>query len=130
MLNHITLMGRLVRDPELRITSNGTSVTSFTVAVNRDFDREKADFIDAVAWRQTAEFVEKHFRKGQQIVITGSLQIRDWTDKNGSRRTAPEINVDHVYFCGDARSKDNSAESEQRGAFREIDADDDGILPF
>lgn len=127
MLNNITLMGRLVRDPELRITPNGTSVTSFTVAVNRDFDREKTDFIDAVAWRQTAEFVEKHFRKGQQIAITGSLQIRDWTDKNGNRRTAPEVNVEHVYICGDARK---SEPVEQRATFQEIDDTDDGELPF
>ena len=103
MLNHIVIMGRLTRDPELRRTNSGTSVASFTVAVDRDFAQDgqekETDFIDCVAWRQTGEFVSKYFAKGRMIVVSGRLQIRSWTDKDGNKRRSAEIVVDHAYFA-------------------------------
>ena len=107
MLNHIVVMGRLTRDPELRRTGAGTAVTSFTVAVDRDFGgkdggEKETDFIDCVAWRQTGEFVEKYFSKGRMAVVSGRLQIRKWTDKDGNARRSAEIVADNVYF-GDSR---------------------------
>ena len=107
MLNRIILMGRLTRDPELRHTQTGTAVASFSLAVDRDFkDRntgEKAtDFIDIVAWRQTAEFVSRYFTKGRMAVVEGRLQIRDWTDKEGGKRRSAEVIADNVYF-GDSK---------------------------
>ena len=107
MLNHIVVMGRLTRDPELRRTGSGIAVTSFTVAVDRDFgpkdggDRE-TDFIDCVAWRQTGEFVSKYFAKGRMAVVSGRLQIRSWTDKDGNKRRTAEVVADNVYF-GDSK---------------------------
>ena len=108
MLNHITIMGRLTRDPELRRTGSGIAVASFTVAVDRDFaSREsgerETDFIDCVAWRQTGEFVSKYFTKGRMAVVSGRLQIRSWTDKDGNKRRTAEVVADNVYF-GDSRS--------------------------
>ena len=103
MLNHIVIMGRLTRDPELRRTGSGIAVTSFTVAVDRDFapkdggDRE-TDFIDCIGWRQTGEFVSKYFTKGSMAVVSGRLQIRSWTDKDGNKRRTAEIVADNVYF--------------------------------
>ena len=107
MLNRIVIMGRLTRDPELRRTQNGTAVTSFSVAVDRDFKSresgEKAtDFIDVVAWRQTAEFVCQYFTKGRMAVVSGRLQIRNWTDKEGNKRRSAEVVADNVYF-GDSK---------------------------
>ena len=107
MLNRIILMGRLTRDPELRHTQTGTPVASFSLAVDRDFkDRntgEKAtDFIDIVAWRQTAEFVYRYFTKGRMAVVEGRLQIRDWTDKEGGKRRSAEVVADNIYF-GDSK---------------------------
>ena len=107
MLNHITLMGRLVRDPELRRTGTGIAVASFTVAVDRDFSgrdggERETDFIDCVAWRQTGEFVSKYFTKGRMAVVSGRLQIRNWTDKDGNKRRSAEVVADNVYF-GDSR---------------------------
>lgn len=106
MLNHTVLMGRLTRDPELRRTSSGTAVTSFTLAVDRDFapkDGEReADFIDCVAWRTTGEFVSKYFSKGRMAVVAGRLQIRSWTDKDGNKRRTAEVICDNVYF-GDSK---------------------------
>lgn len=107
MLNHIVLMGRLTRDPELRHTSNGVPVASFRLAVDRDFaSRETGeracDFIDIVAWRATAEFVSKYFAKGRMAVVSGRLQMRDWTDKDGNKRTSAEVVADNVYF-GEAK---------------------------
>lgn len=107
MLNNITLMGRLTRDPELKQTNSGTSVCAFTVACDRDFGEKQTDFIDIVAWRQTAEFVSKYFTKGSMAVVTGRLQIRDWTDKDGNKRKAAEVVADHVYF-GDSKKKDGN----------------------
>ena len=107
MLNHITIMGRLTRDPELRRTGSGIAVASFTVAVDRDFGKNEAgeketDFIDCVAWRQTGEFVSKYFTKGRMAVVSGRLQIRSWTDKDGNKRRTAEVVADNVYF-GDSK---------------------------
>ena len=108
MLNHIVLMGRLTRDPELRRTGSGVPVTTFTLAVDRDFggNREtgerETDFIDIVTWRNTAEFVSKYFTKGRMAVVSGRLQIRNWNDKDGNKRRSAEVVADNVYF-GDSR---------------------------
>ena len=107
MLNHITIMGRLTRDPELRRTGTGVAVASFTVAVDRDFGKnengeKETDFIDCVAWRNTAEFVSKYATKGRMVAVSGRLQIRGWTDKDGNKRRTAEVVADNVYF-GDSR---------------------------
>lgn len=107
MLNRIILMGRLTRDPELRHTQTGTAVASFSLAVDRDFkDRttgeKSTDFIDIVAWRQTAEFVSRFFTKGRMAVVEGRLQMRDWTDRDGNKRRSAEVVADNVYF-GDSK---------------------------
>ena len=111
MLNHIVIMGRLTRDPELRRTGSGTAVTSFSLAVDRDFKSQsgekETDFIDIVAWRNTAEFVSKYFTKGRMAVVEGRLQIRDWTDKEGNKRRTTELIVDNAYF-GDSKPKELS----------------------
>lgn len=134
MLNRIIVMGRLTRDPELRRTNSGNAVTSFTVAVDRDFKTQsgekETDFIDVVAWRNTAEFVSKYFSKGRMAVVEGRLQLRDWTDKDGNKRRTAEIVADSVYF-GDSKRDggDNSGcESAPSGGFDEIE--DGGDLPF
>lgn len=106
MLNNVTLMGRLVRDPEQRVTQNQTAVCSFSIACERDNKEKTTDFIDCTAWRHTAEFISKYMTKGQLIVVTGRLQIRQWTDKDGNKRTAPEINVDNAYFAENKRKSD------------------------
>ena len=112
MLNHIVLMGRLTRDPELRRTANGVAVASFTLAVDRDFAaagaEKETDFIDIVAWRNTAEFVSRYFTKGRMAVVTGRLQIRNWTDKDGNKRRSAEVVADNVYF-GDSKRDGASA---------------------
>ena len=112
MLNHITIMGRLTRDPELRRTGSGTAVASFRVAVDRDYapkdgGERKADFIDCVAWSQTGEFISKYFAKGRMIVVDGRLEIRDWTDKDGNKRTSAEIRVENAYFGDSKRDGDS-----------------------
>ena len=118
MLNHIVIMGRLTRDPELRRTGSGLAVASFTVAVDRDRAAEgqekETDFIDCVAWRGTGEFVSKYFTKGSMIVVAGRLQIRNWTDKDGGKRRSAEIVADSVYF-GEAK-KDGSTSHQQPSA--------------
>ena len=111
MLNHITIMGRLVREPELRRTGSGVAVTSFTLAVDRDFGKsengeKETDFIDCVAWRQTGEFVAKYFTKGRMAVVSGRLQIRPWTDKDGNKRRTAEVVADNVYFGDSKRDGD------------------------
>ncbi len=102
MLNHIVIMGRLTRDPELRRTGSGTAVASFTVAVDRDYVQQgqerETDFIDCVAWAQRGEFVSKYFTKGSMIVVSGRLQIRSWTDKDGNKRRTAEVNADNIWF--------------------------------
>ena len=153
MLNHIVIMGRLTRDPELRTTQSGVSVTSFTVAVDRDFGgrdggERQTDFVDCVAWRQTGEFVSKYFHKGSMIVVSGRLQSRKWQDREGNNRTSWEINADNVYFGESRRDGDSSRDSYSNNTysgsydsgrssapapasntFVELD-DGDGELPF
>ena len=112
MLNHITIMGRLTRDPELRRTGSGIAVASFTVAVDRDFGKnengeKETDFIDCVAWRNTAEFVSKYASKGRMVAVSGRLQIRPWTDKDGNKRRTAEVVADNVYFGDSRRDSDN-----------------------
>lgn len=139
MLNHIVLMGRLTRDPELRRTASGLAVASFSLAVDRDFPSKETgergvDFIDIVAWRNTAEFVSKYFSKGRMAVVDGRLQIRDWTDKDGNKQRNAEVLASSVYFCdskrdqGDTPQKRYEAPEEPVGGFEPID--DDGDLPF
>ena len=113
MLNKIFIMGRLTRDPELRRTQNGTAVTSFTLAVDRDFKNadgtKDTDFIDVVAWRNTAEFVSKYFSKGRMAVVSGRLQIRNWEDKDGNKRKTAEIVAESVYFGDSKRDGQNAS---------------------
>ena len=127
MLNKIIVMGRLTKDPELRRTQSGTAVTSFSVAVDRDFKSQsgerETDFIDVVAWRQTAEFVSKYFTKGRMAVVEGRLQVRDWTDKDGNKRRTAEVVAESIYF-GESKKRDTSPDVQ----FEEIP--DDGELPF
>lgn len=156
MLNKIVIMGRLTRDPEMRQTGSGTPVASFSLAVERDYSgrdggEKQADFIDVVAWRHTAEFVDKYFAKGDMAAVSGRLQIRDWTDREGGKRRSAEVVADNVYF-GESKRRDGGDTSRpaapsasapaHRGsyggydnvpqggsAFSELD-DDDGDLPF
>lgn len=111
MLNHIVIMGRLTRDPEYRATPSGLSVANFSVAVDRDFPgasgEKETDFIDCVAWRKTAEFVTKYMLKGAMVVVSGRLQIRSWTDKDGNRRRTAEVVADNVYF-GESKRSDSA----------------------
>ena len=123
-LNSIVIMGRITKDIELRRTNNGTSVASFTVAVDRDFDKGKADFIECVAWKNTAEFAAKYFAKGSKVVVIGSLQMRDWEDKNGSKRRNAEIIVGSMYFADSKKAESNGYDS----GFSEIEDDED--FPF
>ena len=159
MLNHIVLMGRLTRDPELRYTQSQIPVASFRIAVDRDFGRgedRQTDFIDVVAWRSTGEFVNKYFHKGSMIVVSGRLQMREWTDRDGNKRTSAEVVADNVYFGESRRDGGDSRDSYGGGnggygggnrggyqsnsrpqqpaapapsAFSELD-DGDGELPF
>ena len=120
MLNHIVLMGRLTRDPELRRTGSGIAVASFTLAVDRDFGgrdggEKETDFIDIVAWRNTAEFVSKYFAKGRMAVVSGRLQIRNWQDRDGNKRRSAEVVADNVYF-GDSK-RDGAAPAPQNSGF-------------
>ena len=152
MLNHITIMGRLTRDPELRYTQSQTPVASFSLAVDRDYGsrdggEKQTDFIDCVAWRSTAEFVSKYFQKGSMAVVSGRLQIRDWTDREGGKRRSAEVVVDNIYF-GESRRRDSSEGSsyDSRSSYSSYEAprspspapsspfsdldDGDGELPF
>lgn len=139
MLNSIVIMGRLTRDPELRRTGSGTAVTNFTVAVDRDFSskdsgEKETDFIECVAWRQTGEFVSKYFSKGRMAVVSGRLQIRKWTDKDGNKRSTAEVVADNIYF-GDSKKEektDGFAGGEpqyKQNDFAVLDGDD-SQLPF
>ena len=116
MLNHIVIMGRLTRDPELRRTGSGVAVASFTLAVDRDYSgkdggKKETDFIDCVAWRQTGEFVSKYFTKGRMACVSGSLQLRDWTDKDGNKRRSAEVIADNVYFADSKNTAGNDGNS-------------------
>lgn len=153
MLNHIVIMGRLTRDPELRRTGSGVAVTSFSLAVERDFaakdgGEKETDFIDCVAWRQTGEFVSKYFAKGRMAVVSGRLQVRSYTDKDGNKRRTAEIVADNVYFGDSKKDAENGnsgaaahaatqsgggaafgyAASDYVGNF--VDLPDDAQLPF
>ena len=146
MLNCAVIMGRLTADPELRTTASGIAVTSFSVAVDRGFVRageeRQTDFINVVAWRQTAEFVTRFFRKGSMIAVQGSIQTRNYEDKNGNKRTAFEIVADNVSFCGSKAESGTSARNDMpansqpapsyvsgsMGDFSDIQEDDE--LPF
>lgn len=133
MLNHIVIMGRLAKDPELRRTQSGTAVTSFRMAVDRDFKDKQTgqratDWIDCVAWRGTAEFVEKYFSKGSLAVVSGRLQMREWTDKDGNRRISAEVLVDSIYFGGANKRDENAAGEPKEPELEELD--EDGELPF
>ena len=143
VLNRCTIMGRLVREPELRAARSGIAVVSFTLAVERDFkDRQTGertvDFIDVVAWRGTAEFVARFFTKGRMAVVEGRLQMRDWTDREGGRRRSAEVVADSVYFGGSrggggapsAPAAGHEASAGGPAALRELSDDDDGELPF
>lgn len=134
MLNHITIMGRLTRDPEMRRTGSGVAVTSFTIACDRDFGQngqKETDFVDVVCWRNTAEFVEKYFSKGRMAVVSGRLQIRSWTDKDGNKRRTAEIVADNVYFA-DAKKDDASGYNAAPTQAQNYDAleEPDYELPF
>lgn len=129
MLNVVVLMGRIVADPELKRTQSGVSVSSFRVVVDRSFSKEKrkADFIDVVAWKGTAEFVCKYFYKGSMIALAGSLQTRNYEDKNGNKRTAVEVVAEHVSFAG-GNSKKATTPAKQAKGFEVIDEAED--LPW
>lgn len=144
MINCAVIMGRLVADPELRTTATGVSVTSFCVAVDRSYvkpgEERQADFINVVAWRQTADFVTRYFHKGSMIAVQGSIQTRSYEDKNGAKRTAVEIIADNVSFCG-SKSSDGAAgtrfeapvqnapsyQGGDAGSFSTVSAGDDGF---
>ena len=141
MLNKVVIMGRFTKDPELRRTGSGTAVTSFSLACDRDFKSQsgdkETDFIEVVAWKNTAEFVSKYFSKGRMAVVEGRLQIRDWTDKAGNKRTTAEVVADNVYFADSKRSESNDNQKENFNALSGRISDDcapisedDGEIPF
>ena len=148
MLNHITVMGRLTKDVEVRRTPAGVAVASFTIACDRDFadkqsGQKETDFIEVVAWRNTAEFAEKYFSKGKMAVVSGRLQLRNWTDKDGNKRKTAEVVADNIYFGdskkdemenrpfmgGGRRANDEEMAQMQPGGFELLEGDDIG-LPF
>lgn len=142
MLNRIIIMGRMTRDPELRHTQSDIPVASFTLAVDRDFkekgsEERATDFIDCVAWRNSGEFAAKYFKKGSMAVVSGRLQFRDWTDKEGNKRRSAEIVVDNIYF-GDSKRKDEGGDKEPPAYtgdvpddfFPDLDKEDDEDMPF
>ena len=133
-MNVVVIMGRLTKSPELKTTNSGLSVTSFTVAVNRNYSKDKetqTDFINCVAWRNTAEFISRYFTKGQMIAIKGSLQQRSYTDKDGNKRTAYDVVVEQADFCGsksDKPSADVDYQDASTAEYDEVDMNED--LPF
>lgn len=140
MLNFAVIMGRLTADPELKTTNSGLSVTSFCVAVDRRYQKDgerQTDFINVTAWRQTAEFVNRYFHKGSMIAVQGSIQTRNYEDKNGNKRTAVEIVADNVSFCGSKSESETTAQNAPRLSvnipvddFTPLGNDDDDGLPF
>lgn len=132
-LNHIIIMGRLTKDVEIRYTQSQTPVASFTLACDRDYQQggseRQTDFIDCVAWRQTAEFVSKYFAKGSMAIVSGRLQIRDWTDREGNKRKSAEIVADNIYFGESKRREDAPTADVSTTSFQEL-SNDDGELPF
>lgn len=141
MLNHITIMGRLTRDPEMRTTQSGVAVASFTLAVDRDFGgrdggEKQTDFIDCTAWRHTAEFVSKYFSKGRMAVVSGRLQIDNYTDNDGNKRRSAKVIADNIYFGDSKKDGATSGQSDEAASFTpapsgfvQVDVDD-GELPF
>lgn len=141
MLNHITIMGRLTRDPEMRTTQSGVAVASFTLAVDRDFGgkdggEKQTDFIDCTAWRHTAEFVSKYFSKGRMAVVSGRLQIDNYTDNDGNKRRSAKVIADNIYFGDSKKDGTTGGQSEESASFTPAPSDfvpvnvDDGELPF
>ena len=138
MLNHITAAGRLTKDPELRRTQNGVAVASFTIACDRDIKdasgNKQTDFIECVAWRNTAEFVDKYLTRGRMVIVSGRFQMREWTDKNGNNRRNAEILAENVYFADSKRTVENTEKNETKEAAQTVDFDqveiDDDELPF
>ena len=141
MLNHITIMGRLTRDPEMRSTQSGVAVASFTLAVDRDFGgrdggEKQTDFIDCTAWRHNAEFVSKYFSKGRMAVVSGRLQIDNYTDNDGNKRKAAKVIADNIYFGDSKKDGTTGGQSDEASSFTPAPSDfvpvnvDDGELPF
>ena len=141
MLNHMTIMGRLTRDPEMRSTQSGVAVASFTLAVDRDFGgkdggEKQTDFIDCTAWRHTAEFVSKYFSKGRMAVVSGRLQIDNYTDNDGNKRRSAKVIADNIYFGDSKKDGATSGQSDETASFTPAPSDfvpanvDDGELPF
>ena len=141
MLNHITIMGRLTRDPEMRNTQSGVAVASFTLAVDRDFGgrdggEKQTDFIDCTAWRHTAEFVSKYFSKGRMAVVSGRLQIDNYTDNDGNKRKAAKVIADNIYFGDSKKDGATGGQSDEAASFTPAPSGfvtvdvDDGELPF
>ena len=141
MLNHITIMGRLTHDPEMRSTQSGVAVASFTLAVDRDFGgrdggEKQTDFIDCTAWRHTAEFVSKYFSKGRMAVVSGRLQIDNYTDNDGNKRRSAKVIADNIYFGDSKKDGATSGQSDEAASFAPAPSDfvpvnvDDGELPF
>lgn len=134
MLNTVSLQGRMVRDPELRRTNSGKAVTSFTLACDRDFKSQQTgekevDFIECVAWRSTGEFVSKYFTKGSMAAVSGRLQIRSWTDKDGNKRRSAEVVADSVYFGGSKGDSPQTSTASQEPVFNPVDGEDT-FFPF
>lgn len=141
MLNHITIMGRLTRDPEMRSTQSGVAVASFTLAVDRDFGgkdggEKQTDFIDCTAWRHTAEFVSKYFSKGRMAVVSGRLQIDNYTDNDGNKRRSAKVIADNIYFGDSKKDGATSGQSDEAASFTPAPSDfvqvevDNSELPF
>lgn len=131
MINNVTLMGRLTAAPELKTTQSGTSVTAFCIAVDRRFQKDgdkQADFINCVAWRNTAEFIARYFGKGDMIAVTGEIQTRKYQDKNGNNRVAVEVIIDNASFCGGKNGEGKGSEPPANNGFTELGENDD--LPF
>lgn len=138
-LNHIVLMGRMVKDPELKQTQSGVSVCNFTIAVDRDYkngDEKVADFVDCVVWRNSADFVSKYMKKGRMVVVSGSLQSRKWQDKEGNNRTSWEVQAQNVYFAdskrdgGSGSGGGSPAPASPDGTYEDLGDAQDGELPF
>ena len=134
-MNNCQFVGRLTADPELRRTQEGTAVCSYSLAVKRPMTKDATDFLDFVTWRQGAEYLTQYGHKGDIVAVSGALQARDWTDKNGNKRRSYEVQADSVYFADNRRSEDNNTAATQyvaesaAGGFAEV-SEDDGELPF
>ena len=131
-LNHVVLMGRIVKDPEKRSTASGVSVTNFTIAVDRDYkngDEKVTDFLDCVAWRGTADFIEKYMGKGRMVVVSGSLQTRKWQDKEGNNRTSWEVQATNVYFADSKKEGAGQSDQAQTPGYEDL-GKDESDLPF